>query len=139
VDWKLELVTVPVADQDAAKAFYVDVLGFALIVDHRAGEDFRVIQVMPAGSSCAVALMRNTGSAGTLQGLHLVVRDIEAARAELVGRGAAPGPLFHFTDGRQDEGPDPERRDYNTFFEFQDPDGNGWLVQEVGRQPAEAG
>ena len=134
MDWKLELVVVPVADQDVAKAFYLDTLGFDLIVDHRAGPHFRVIQATPPGSACAVALMRNPDSAGTLQGLHLVVDDIERARAELAGRGAAPGQLIHFVEGRQVDGPDPERSDYSTFFEFQDPDGNGWLVQEVGHQ-----
>jgi catechol 2,3-dioxygenase-like lactoylglutathione lyase family enzyme len=87
MDWKLELVAVPVADQDVAKAFYVDTLGFDLIVDHRAGPDFRVIQASPRGSACAVALMRNPEAAGTLQGLHIVVNDIDAARAELVARG----------------------------------------------------
>jgi len=132
MDWKLELVVVPVADQDDAKAFYLDRMGFELIVDHSAGEDFRVIQVLPPGSTCAIALMRNPTAAGTLQGLHLVVADIERARDELVGRGAAPGPLIHFVDGRPEDGPDPERRDYNTFFEVSDPDGNGWMVQEVG-------
>jgi catechol 2,3-dioxygenase-like lactoylglutathione lyase family enzyme len=68
MDWKLELVAVPVADQDVAKAFYVDTFGFGLIVDHRTGEDFRVVQVIPPGSACAVALMRNPDAAGTLQG-----------------------------------------------------------------------
>jgi catechol 2,3-dioxygenase-like lactoylglutathione lyase family enzyme len=134
VDWKLELVVVPVADQDVAKAYYLDNLGFELIVDHRAGEDFRVIQANPPGSACAVALMRNTEAAGTLQGLHLVVDDIDRARADLVDRGAEVGPLIHYVEGRQEEGPDPERRDYNTFFELRDPDGNGWLVQEVGHR-----
>ena len=132
MDWKLELVVVPVADQDVAKTFYLDVMGFELIVDHRAGEDFRVIQATPPGSACAVALMRNTDAAGTLQGLHLVVPDIDRARNELVGRDGEPGPLIHYVEGRPEDGPDPERRDYNTFFEIQDPDGNGWMVQEVG-------
>jgi len=134
MDWKLELVAVPVADQDLAKAFYVDTLGFDLIVDHRAGPDFRVIQASPPGSACAVALMRNPEAAGTLQGLHIVVNDIDAARAELVARGVTPGALVHFVEGRPEEGPDPQRRDYNTFFELQDPDGNGWMIQEVGYQ-----
>jgi catechol 2,3-dioxygenase-like lactoylglutathione lyase family enzyme len=135
MDWKLELVVVPVADQDRAKSFYVDAMGFDLIVDHRAGEHFRVIQVSPPGSACAVALMANPESAGTLQGLHLVVPDIAQARAEVVGRGVDAGPLVHYVAGQPEEGPDPERRDYNTFFEFRDPDGNGWLVQEVAGRP----
>ena len=131
MDWKLELVVVPVADQDRAKAFYVDAMGFDLIVDHRAGEHFRVIQASPPGSACAVALMANPEAAGTLQGLHLVVPDIEQARTDVTGRGVEAGPLIHYVEGRQEEGPDPARQDYNTFFEFHDPDGNGWLVQEV--------
>lgn len=131
MEWRLELIVVPVADVDRAKSFYLDQAGFDLIVDHRAGADFRVVQACPPGSACAVALMANPAAAGTLQGLHLVVGDIEAARNELVGRGAAPGQLIHFVDGVETPGPDPERRDYNTFFSFQDPDGNGWLVQEV--------
>jgi len=134
VDWKLELVAVPVADQDVAKAFYVDTLGFELIVDHRAGPSFRVVQASPPGSACAIALMDNPEGAGTLQGLHLVVNDIERARAELVERGAEPGSLIHFVEVSQEEGPDPERSDYNTFFELTDPDGNAWLIQEVGYQ-----
>jgi catechol 2,3-dioxygenase-like lactoylglutathione lyase family enzyme len=135
MDWKLELVVVPVADQDRAKAFYVDALGFDLIVDHRAGEHFRVIQASPPGSACAVALMANQESAGTLQGLHLVVQDVGLARAEIIGRGVEAGPLVHYVEGREQEGPDPERRDYNTFFQFTDPDGNGWMVQEVASRP----
>lgn len=134
MDWKLELVAIPVADQDLAKAFYVDSLGFDLIVDHRAGPDFRVVQASPPGSACAVALMRNPEAAGTLQGLHLVVDDIDAARNELVSRGVTPGELIHFVEGRPEPGPDPQRQDYNTFFELQDPDGNGWMIQEVGFQ-----
>lgn len=136
MEWRLELVVVPVADQDRARSFYIDRCGFDLLVDHRAGEEFRVVQVNPPGSACAIALMRNPEAAGTLQGLHLVVADIGAARAELADRGVDPGPLIHFEDGRAVDGPDPDRRDYNTFFEFHDPDGNGWLVQEVAARGA---
>jgi predicted enzyme related to lactoylglutathione lyase len=136
VDWKLELVIVPVADVDRAKSFYMDQAGFGLDVDHRAGEDFRVVQLTPPGSACSVTLMKNTDAPGSLQGLHLVVSDITAARAELVDRGASPSEIFHFDEGSQVEGPDPERRDYESFFSFSDPDGNGWLVQEVGRTTA---
>jgi catechol 2,3-dioxygenase-like lactoylglutathione lyase family enzyme len=133
MDWNLELIVVPVADMDRAKDFYVGQLGWGLIVDHRAGEDFRVIQVLPPGSGCAIALMPNEAAAGSLQGLHLVVSDIEAARAELISRGVAASDLFHFTEAGQVPGPDEERRSYNTFLSFTDPDGTGWLVQEVKR------
>jgi catechol 2,3-dioxygenase-like lactoylglutathione lyase family enzyme len=134
MDWKLELVVVPVADIDRAKSFYLDQLGFDLIVDHSAGEDFRVVQLSPTGSSCAIALMKNPDAAGSLQGLHLVVEDVDAARAELVGRGVEASEVFHFVDGEQQPGADPEHGDYNSFLSFADPDGNGYLVQEVGRK-----
>ena len=137
MDWKLQVVVVPVSDVDRAKAFYTDNAGFRLDVDHRAGDDFRVVQLTPPGSACSVSLMRNTGAAGYVQGLHLVVPDIEAARGELTGRGTDVSEIFHFADGGQVPGPDPERRDYGSFFSFSDPDGTGWLVQEV-RQPQPA-
>ena len=129
MDMKLELVVVPVSDQDRAMDFYVDA-GFALDVDHQSG-GFRVIQVTPPGSACSIVLMKNPDAAGTVQGLHLVVSDIDAARSELVGRGVAASELFHFAEGGPVPGPEPERADYGTFFSFGDPDGNGWLVQEV--------
>ena len=132
VDWKLQLVVVPVSDVDRAKAFYMEMAGFNLDIDHRAGEDFRVVQLTPPGSACSITLMRLTAP-GTLQGLHLVVRDLEAARAALVGRGMAVGEIFHFESGGQVPGPDPQRQDYGSFLSFSDPDGNSWLVQEVGR------
>jgi predicted enzyme related to lactoylglutathione lyase len=133
MDWALELVVVPVADMDRAKTFYMEQAGFELLVDHRAGENFRVMQLTPRGSSCAIALMKNGEATGTVQGLHLVVSDIDAARTELLGRGADASEIFHFEEGGQTAGPDPERRDYNSFLSFSDPDGNGWLVQEVRR------
>ena len=134
MDWKLELVVVPVSDVDRAKAFYLEQAGFDLLVDHSAGEDFRVVQLTPRGSACSIAIMRNTdGAAGSVNGLHLVVSDIDAARAELVGRGVDASEIFHFDAGGQVTGHDPERRDYNSFLSFSDPDGNGWLVQEVRR------
>jgi catechol 2,3-dioxygenase-like lactoylglutathione lyase family enzyme len=134
VDWKLELIVVPVADVDRAKAFYADNAGFTLDVDFSAGEGFRVVQLTPPGSACSIALMRNPDAAGSLGGLHLVVNDIEAARAELVQRGVeADGPYHFDPSAGQMPGPDPERRDYATFMSFKDPDGNGWLVQEVRR------
>ena len=138
MDWKLELVMVPVSDVDRAKAFYIEQAGFDLLVDHSAGEDFRVVQLTPHGSACSIAIMKSPMAPGSVHGLHLVVPDIDAARAELVGRGVDATELYHFGEGGQMPGPDPERRSYNTFLSFNDPDGNTWLVQEVKRseQPA---
>ena len=131
MDWKLELIVVPVSDVDRAKAFYLEKAGFVLDVDHVAG-DFRVVQLTPRGSACSIALMRHgEGAAGSLQGLQLVVPDIEVARAELVGRGTDASEVFHFESGKQVPGPDPQRATYNSFLSFSDPDGNGWMVQEV--------
>jgi predicted enzyme related to lactoylglutathione lyase len=133
VDWTLELVVVPVSDVDRAKTFYMEKAGFNLHVDHRAG-DFRVVQLTPAGSACSIAIMANTEMApGSLRGLHLIVPDIDAARAELIERGTDVGEMFHMGEGGQAPGPDPERRSYNSFLPFSDPDGNTWLVQEVRR------
>jgi predicted enzyme related to lactoylglutathione lyase len=133
MDWKLELIVVPVADVDRAKAFYLEQAGFELLVDHRAGEDFRVVQMTPSGSACAIAVMKQPERAGQVLGLHLCVEDIDAARAELTAQGAAVSDVFHFGERGQTPGHDPERRSYNSFFSFGDPDGNGWLVQEVKR------
>jgi catechol 2,3-dioxygenase-like lactoylglutathione lyase family enzyme len=132
MDWTLELIVVPVADVDRAKAFYVEQAGFAVHADHSAGEDFRVVQLTPPGSACSIAIMRNA-AAGSLQGLHLVVSDIEAAHAELIDRGADVSDYFHFGASGQSPGLDPQRASYGSFFAFSDPDGNGWLVQEVNR------
>jgi catechol 2,3-dioxygenase-like lactoylglutathione lyase family enzyme len=136
MDWKLELIVVPTADVDRAKDFYMDQVGFELIVDHNAGEDFRVVQLNPPGSACAIAVMKQPERAGSVLGLHLIVTDIEAARGELLGRGVAVSEPYHFGEKGQMPGPDPERRDYNSFLSFNDPDGNGWLVQEVKRDAA---
>jgi catechol 2,3-dioxygenase-like lactoylglutathione lyase family enzyme len=131
MNWTLELVVVPVGDIDRAKSFYLDRLGFDLNVDHRAGEDFRVVQLTPPGSQCGIALMRSEMAPGSLKGLHLVVPDIDAARSQLLDRGVKVSDLFHFTETGETPGPDPNRADYNTFVSFSDPDGNVWLVQEV--------
>lgn len=133
VDYKLELVVVPVSDIDRAKDFYIDKAGFDLLVDHQAGEDFRVVQLTPTGSACSIALMKSPMAPGSVHGLHLVVEDLDAARVELVGRGIDASELFHFEETGQSPGPDPERRSYNSFLSFNDPDGNTWLVQEVKR------
>jgi predicted enzyme related to lactoylglutathione lyase len=131
MDWKLETLVVPVADVDRAKDFYADAVGFHLDVDHRAGDEFRVVQLTPVGSGCSITLMKNEQAAGSLQGLHLVVRDIDAARRQLGDGGVAASDIFHFEEGVQVDGPDPGRADYGSFVSFSDPDGNGWLVQEV--------
>jgi predicted enzyme related to lactoylglutathione lyase len=134
VDWRLQLIVVPVSDVDRALAFYTQRAGFTLDVDFSAG-DFRIVQLTPSGSACSITLMANPDSAGSLQGLHLVVSDIDAARAELLARDVEVSELFHFAAGGQQPGADPNRADYGTFCTFSDPDGTGWLVQEV-RTPA---
>ncbi len=133
MDWKLELIVVPTTDVDRAKTFYIEQAGFDLHVDHSAGEDFRVVQLTPPGSACSIAVMKVPERAGAVQGLHLIVEDIDAARAELSERGVDVSEVFHFGESGQAPGPDPERRSYNSFVSFADPDGNGWLVQEVRR------
>ena len=133
MDYKLELIVIPVADMDRAKAFYTEQVGFGLDVDHRAGEDFRVIQLTPLGSACSITLMREAERAGSVTGLHLVVGNLEAARAELESRGVPISEPFHFGPRGRTPGLDPERRSYGSFASFGDPDGNGWLVQEVER------
>jgi catechol 2,3-dioxygenase-like lactoylglutathione lyase family enzyme len=136
MDWKLETLVVPVADVDRAKAFYADAVGFVLDVDHSAGEDFRVVQLTPPGSACSISLMKNEGAAGTLQGLQLVVPDLDEAQRVLVAGAVTSTDVFHFEDGVQVAGPSATRADYESFLSFSDPDGNGWLVQEV---PSRAG
>jgi catechol 2,3-dioxygenase-like lactoylglutathione lyase family enzyme len=136
MDFKLELVIIPVTDVDRAKDFYAEKAGFRLDVDHRAGEDFRVVQFTPPGSACSLTLMRNPDAAGSVQGLHLVVNDIDEARAELTGRGVKASEIFHFGPSGQTLGHEPQRSSYGSYLSFADPDGNGWLVQEV--RPGEA-
>lgn len=131
--FRLEVVVLPVTDVDRARAFYSEGMGFRVDVDHSAGEDFRVVQLTPPGSSCSVTLMRQPDRAGAVQGLHLVVRDIEVARDELVSRGVDCSDYFHFTEAGQTPGLHPDRADYGTFVSIEDPDGNGWLLQELGR------
>jgi predicted enzyme related to lactoylglutathione lyase len=140
VDWKLELVLVPVSDVDRAKTFYIEMVGFNLDVDHRAGDDFRVVQLTPPGSACSISIGKGITQAtpGSVQGLHLVVSDIDAAHAQLVERGVDVGETFHFESGKRMPGPDPERRDYGSFLSFSDPDGNSWVVQEVRRSQPKA-
>jgi catechol 2,3-dioxygenase-like lactoylglutathione lyase family enzyme len=136
VDFKLELVVVPVSDVDRAKAFYAEKMGFTVDVDHRASDAFRVVQLTPPGSACSITIGVGVSQVapGTYQGLHLVVTDIEAARAWLVARGVDASEPFHFGPGGQTPGVSPGRGNYESYVSVSDPDGNGWLVQEVGYQ-----
>ena len=145
VDTKLEIVVIPVSDGDRAKEFYGR-LGWRLDADYAADDNFRVIQFTPPGSGCSVIFGKNVTAAapGSAQGLYLIVSDIAAARAELLGRGVKISEVFHDAGGvylGTDEpylfgrlrasGPDPEHRSYRSFASFSDPDGNGWLLQEI--------
>ena len=135
MDFKLELVLIPVADVDRAKEFYVERCGFALDVDHRPNEEFRVVQITPPGSACSltIGLGLTDAAPGSYRGTHLVVTDIEAARAELVGRGVAVSEIRHMGPDGWRPGRDPEGRDYGSFADFSDPDGNTWVLQEAAR------
>ena len=132
MDWKLELIILPVSDVDRAKTFYTEKVGFNLDVDHRAGDQFRIVQMTPPGSACSITIGTGLGGSapGSVHGLHLVVSDIDAARAELVARGVDVGETHHFEDGQRVSGPDPERADYGSFLAFSDPEGNTWVGQE---------
>src|SRR5271170_8511437 len=145
VDTKFEIVVIPVSDVDRAKEFYAK-LGWRLDADYDNGSDFRVVQVTPPGSGCSVIFGKNvTGAApGSTQGLYLTVVDIEAARKNLLRRGVNISEVFHgaadvysgpdepYLFGRvRVNGPDPEHRSYRSFASFRDPDGNGWLFQEI--------
>lgn len=131
MNWRLELVVIPVTDVDRSKQFYAEQLPFGVDVDYRAGDEFRVVQLTPPGSSCSISLMRDTERAGRLNGLHLIVADIEAAYQELSAAGVKVDGPFFFEDAHRKPGLHPERADYGTFLSFGDPDGNVWLVQEV--------
>ena len=135
MDLKLELVLLPVSDVDRAKAFYVDKCGFNLDVDHDVNEEFRVVQMTPPGSECSITIGRGMTDAvpGSYRGTHLVVSDIEAARAALVERGVDVSEIRHFDReaGNWKPGPDPQHSKYNSFADFADPDGNTWVLQEV--------
>ena len=131
VNMKLEVVTLPVADVDRAKSFYQS-LGWRLDADIAAGDNFRVVQFTPPHSACSVAFGKGvtTGQPGSVQRLILAVSDIDAARDALASRGIEVSELFHLAGGRV-PGPDPQGRSYQTYASFSDPDGNGWLLQEI--------
>jgi catechol 2,3-dioxygenase-like lactoylglutathione lyase family enzyme len=119
MDWKLELVAVPVSDVDRAKAFYTEQAGFNADHDHVVSDEIRFVQLTPPGSGCSIAIGKGVSpmEPGSLQGLQLVVSDVEKARAELIDRGVEVGDVQDFPWGR--------------FVFFEDPDGNGWAVQQI--------
>lgn len=140
MDMKLEVVVVPVSDADRARDFYQS-LGWRLDADFVVSEDYRVVQLTPPGSPSSIIFGTgvSTAAPGSTQGLYLVVDDIEAARADLVARGVQVSEVFHDATGvfnhaeeaHRVPGPDPERRSYSSFASFTDPDGNGWVLQEI--------
>jgi catechol 2,3-dioxygenase-like lactoylglutathione lyase family enzyme len=135
MDLRLELVLVPVSNVVQAKAFYTEKLGFSLDVDTQPTPELRVVQMTPPGSDCSITVGVGLTDAapGSYRGTHLVVTDIEAARAELVGRGVDVSDVRHFDReaGEWRPGADPGRGDYASFADFADPDGNTWVLQEV--------
>ena len=132
VDLKLEVVIIPVSDVDRAKRFY-EGLGWRLDADFARGEDWRVVQLTPPGSPCSIHFGKGitTAAPGSVKGTYLIVDDIGAARAELVGRGADVSEVFHLDATGRAAGPDPEGLSYRSFASFSDPDGNSWLLQEI--------
>jgi catechol 2,3-dioxygenase-like lactoylglutathione lyase family enzyme len=130
-EWKLEVIALPVSDVDRAKEFYAS-LGWRLDIDFEPYEGVRAVQFTPPGSGCSIAFGEGliTAEPGSVQRLEMAVYDIDAAREELIGRGVEVSELFHL-DGGPVPGPDPERRSYQTYATFSDPDGNGWLLQEI--------
>ena len=140
MDMRLEVVVVPVSDVDRAKAFY-EGLGWRLDADVPGDGGFRVVQLTPPGSACSIIFGAEVTAAapGSAEGLHLVVSDIEAARAELSEHGVEVSEIFHDTGGvfhhagtaERAPGPAPDRQSYGSFVSFSDPDGNGWFVQEI--------
>lgn len=132
-DMRLEVIIIPVADVDRAKEFY-DRAGFKLDVDHSGGDNFRVVQYTPPGSSCSIIFGVGLGAVtdSPVKGMHLVVSDVEKAVGELNERGVETTPIYHMNlEGRFD-GVDPSHTDYGSYSGFTDPDGNVWVLQEVG-------
>ena len=132
IDMKLEVVTLPVSDVDRAKRFYQS-LGWRMDADLALGDDVRAVQLTPPHSPCSIAFGKGltTAEPGSVQRLEMVVSDIEAAREDLLNRGVEVSEVFHRDGGRLVPGPDPERRSYLSYAAFSDPDGNGWLLQEI--------
>jgi catechol 2,3-dioxygenase-like lactoylglutathione lyase family enzyme len=138
-NFSVEVITLPVSNVDRALRFYVDRVGFALDIDYSPNNIFRVVQLTPPGSSCSIQIGNDLtdAPAGSLRGIYLVVSDIDATRRLLLERGVQVGEIRHKTppgawDGGFAPGLDPARRDYGSFANFSDPDGNSWVLQERG-------
>ena len=143
MDWRLELVLIPVSDVERAKSFYTDVAGFTLDHDHQLSDALRFVQLTPPGSACSVQIGTGLTDAppGSARATYLAVTDIEAARRELTDRGVKVSDIRHKSPvgtwaGGWAPGADPERRDYASFADFADPDGNTWVIQEIGYRTA---
>jgi catechol 2,3-dioxygenase-like lactoylglutathione lyase family enzyme len=136
IDMKLEVVTLPVSDVDRAKRFYQD-LGFRLDADFAFSDEVRGVQLTPPRSECSIHFGTGitTAEPGSVQRLVLAVEDIDAAREDLIRRGVEVSELFHREGGEFPPGPDPDRGTYMTYASFSDPDGNGWVLQEVRERP----
>jgi catechol 2,3-dioxygenase-like lactoylglutathione lyase family enzyme len=133
VDWKIEVVTVPVSDVDRARDFYAEKVGFAVDIDHRVGGEVRLVQLTPPGSACSIHLGLRTVDMepGDLDGVFLVVSDVRAARAQLVERGVEAGEVLVFDEGRYRPAREGEELDYVGCVFFGDPDGNRWCIQQL--------
>lgn len=136
MDFQLQLVLIPVSDVDRAKVFYTDMAGFTLDTDYQSGESFRVVQCTPPGSPCSIGfgVGVNEAQPGSAQGLHLVVEDIEQAHRIMKDRGVKVSDIRHMGEDGWQPGPHPDRADYGSFADFADPDGNTWVLQEVGHR-----
>jgi catechol 2,3-dioxygenase-like lactoylglutathione lyase family enzyme len=143
MDYKLQVITLSVSDVDTAAAFYTKQAGFTLDVDYHPAPGFRVVQLTPPGSACSVQIGVGLTDAapGAARATYLTVTDIEAAHRELTARGLSVSGIRHKSPiddwkGGWQPGTDPERRDYASFADFSDPDGNTWIIQEIGYQPS---
>ena len=142
MDYQLQVITLSVSDVDKAMAFYTGQAGFVLDVDYYPAGDFRVVQLTPPGSACSVQIGVGVTDAppGSARATYLAVTDIEAAHAELTARGVAVSAIRHKSPvddwkGGWQPGTDPQRRDYASLADFADPDGNTWVIQEIGHRP----
>jgi catechol 2,3-dioxygenase-like lactoylglutathione lyase family enzyme len=131
-EFRLEVIALPVSDVDRAKAFY-EGLDWRLDIDFEPAPGVRVVQFTPPGSGCSFSFGKGfiKVEPGSLEHLEVAVHDIEAARDDLVGRGVNVGEIYHRGEGGNAPGPDPDRTSYNSYAEFSDPDGNGWVLQEI--------